>query len=376
MNKIAIDLLWVKPNKNGGSETLFRNVLDGFLNLKNDNKYVLIVSKSNAYSFEHYLKDKRFEKIIINIDSNNLIQRMLWINLNYYKMLRKNKIDFCFFPTYAMPMFRNKKIKTVTGILDLQALHYPEYFSKFEKIFFRMSWKRDTKVASKLFTISDYSKNDIETTFKLENDSVKTIYATCEITDSIGDFKKIAKEFDIKENEYYYTVSSLLPHKNLMTLIKTMDLINRKYPDNNKKLVISGTGGKDKNALLKSIKELNLQERVIITRFVSNEERNSFYKNASIFVFPSIFEGFGMPPVEAMMIGTKVITTLKTSLPEVTQNKAYYVTNPFDDVEWAEKIIEVDKLESKKYAFTEYSKNAIAQQYLNLFEELINSKVR
>lgn len=371
MNKIAIDLLWVKPNKNGGSETLYRNVLDGLQNLKKDNKYVLILSKSNAYSFENYLKDKRFEEIIINIDSDNLIQRMMWINFNYYKMLKKNEIDFCFFPTYAMPIFKNKKIKTVTGILDLQALHYPEYFSKFEKMFFYLSWKRDTKAASKLFTISDYSKNDIETRYKLKKDSVKVIYATCEITDPIGDFKKLSKEFNIKENEYYYTVSSLLPHKNLMTLIKTMDLINREYPDNNKKLVISGTGGKDKNTLLEKIEELNLQERVIITRFVSNEERNSFYKNASIFVFPSIFEGFGMPPVEAMMLGTKVITTLKTSIPEVTQNKAYYVNNPFDEKEWAEKITEIDKLESKKYMFKEYSKIAVAQQYLDLFEEVM-----
>ncbi|HPF83209.1 MAG TPA: glycosyltransferase [Bacilli bacterium] len=373
-NKIGIDLLWVKPNKNGGSETLFRNVLDGLEKIDNDKEYYLIVSKSNAYSFEHYFKNKKFKKIEIDIDSDNLIQRLSYINFKFYKMLKDNDLDFCFFPTYAMPMHKNKSITTVTGILDIQAIHFPKYFSMFENLYFRMNWKMDTKVADKVVTISNYSKEDIETHYKIKKDSVAVVYATCEITDGVSNFKDLEKEFNIKKNEYYYTVSSLLPHKNLMTLIETMKYINEKKKDNKKKLVISGTGGKDKKILLEKIKEYHLEDRVILTRFVSNEERNSFYTNAAIFLFPSIFEGFGMPPVEAMMLGTKVLTTKEASLPEVTKNKAYYVNNPYDVKEWSKQIEKIDKEKAIKIDFEEYSKVTVANEYLELFDEVFIEK--
>lgn len=368
--KIAIDLLWIKPNKNGGTESLYRNVLDGLSNLDNDRRYVLITSKNNSYSFKKYLNDKRFEEIVVDIDSENLIQRLLWINFRYYHFLNKNNLNFIFFPTYAMPIFKCQKIKMVTGIMDLQAIHYPQYFTKFERIYFNLSWKRDTKVANRLFTISNYSKDDIEKTYKLKKNSVSVIYATCELTDKPSDFKLLAKEFKIKKNEYYFTVSSLLPHKNLLTLIKVMNYIKINEKDNYKMLVISGIGGKAKNDLLNMIKQYDLEDRIVLTRFVSNAERNSLYQNASIFLFPSIFEGFGMPPIEAMMLGTKVITTKKTSLPEVTKNSAYYVDDPFNEVEWAKKIKKIDKITGQIIEFPEYSKKSIAQEYLDLFDEV------
>ena len=139
-------------------------------------------------------------------------------------------------------------------------------------------------------------------------------------------------------------------------------------------LVISGVGGPQKKDLENIIIEKKLEKNIILTSFVSNEERNALIENSNVFLFPSLFEGFGMPPVEAMMLGTKVITTKCTSLYEVTNGKCEYVEDPLSTKEWINKIKKIQKMESKKYKFKEYDKKHIARQYLDLFYEVNNEK--
>jgi glycosyltransferase involved in cell wall biosynthesis len=177
------------------------------------------------------------------------------------------------------------------------------------------------------------------------------------------------------EKGYYYTVSSLLPHKNLKTLLYVIKKLKDENSHVSKKLLISGIGGKSKNEIINLISKLGIEKEVVLTGFVSNEERNSLYKNAKIFLFASIFEGFGMPPIEAMMLGTPVITTKLTSIYEVTQGKAYYVEDPYSIEEWVELIKYVSENNNHKTeTFKEYELKNITIQYLNLFEEMLSNK--
>ena len=117
-----------------------------------------------------------------------------------------------------------------------------------------------------------------------------------------------------------------------------------------------------------------MESNVIITGFVSNEERDMLYENASIFLFPSIFEGFGMPPVEAMELGTQVLTTRCSSIPEVTEEKANYVEDPFDVNQWVEGIRYLVKNTSgTKYEFPNYSLENVTARYLKCFNEVNNN---
>ena len=371
--RIGIDLIWVKVGKNGGAESYIRNLLDGFSKYvdKNKIKFILFLSKDNHESFNKYFKDINFKKVILPIKSEKVFYRIIKENLLLDRYAKKEKIDLMFVPVYSKPLMKNKKIPYIITIHDLQALHYPEHFSKIKNIWLRFAWKRCAKTADRIIAISNYVKKDIEDKLGIDSKKISVIYNPISGLENISDFKKLKEKYNIEENKYYYTVSSLLPHKNLKTLLYVIKKIKEEKYNVPNKLVISGVGGKSEPEIKELINKLDIKNEIILTGFISNEERNSLYKNANIFLFPSIFEGFGMPPIEAMYFGTPVITTKEASLYEVTQRKAYYVNDPFDVNEWVNLIKMVENnYTRKKYHFEEYRLEEVTKKYLDVFHNL------
>lgn len=369
--KIAIDLLWVKHKEVGGIESYIRNLLDAFTESEYPFQAILIVSLDNRDSFRKYYSDKRFSEYVINIYSHNVKQRIFWQNFHLSHLLKRLKVDFCFEPNYSMPILKSKKIKFVTTIHDLQALHYPEYFSKFKNLWMRISWKNVAKKSTIIVAISNYVKADIERQYpKILKEKIHTIYNPIALNYHENTSIDIFPKLGIKEKEYFYTVSSLLPHKNLPTLIKAIAYLHKYDSSLPNVLVISGVGGKSRTEVEKLAKENGV--KVILSGFVSNDERNALYKGCSVFLFSSLFEGFGMPPVEAMMLGVKTLSTKTTSLYEVTQGKCVYVDNPLDVKEWADKIsyCYYNQISYSGFDASVYSKKYVAEQYYRLFSSI------
>ena len=375
--RVGIDLLWLKVGKVGGTESYIRNLLDGFYEYY-DNKefqFVLFLAKDNHHTFDKYFDKENFIKIIMPIQSKNVAIRIIKENLLLDKYAKDNNIDLMFVPVYSKPLFKNKKIPYIITIHDLQALHYPEYFSKIKNLWLKYAWKRCAITADRIIAISNFVKKDIEDKLEIATNKIEVIYNPITNLENFEDFDKIKSKYNIKENNYYYTISALWPHKNLKTLILVMKKLKEENNALDKKLVITGVSGKALSEINQLIHDLNLNKEVVFTGFISNEERNSLYKNAKIFLFPSVFEGFGMPPVEAMMLGTPVITTKLTSIYEVTQGKAYYVEDPYNVDEWAELIKYLNENSNHtKETFKEYELKNITNQYLNLFKEMVNNK--
>jgi glycosyltransferase involved in cell wall biosynthesis len=243
------------------------------------------------------------------IKSEKVYSRIVKENLLLDKYAKKEQVDLMFVPVYSKPLFKNKKIPYITTIHDLQALHYPEYFSRHKYLWLKFAWKRCAKTSDKIVAISNFVKKDIAEKLDIPLEKISVIYNPITGLEKIAEFKSIKDKYDITEKSYYYTVSSLFPHKNLKTLLYVIKKLKDESSDVPKKLLISGIGGKSKNEIVNLISKLDIEKEVILTGFISDEERNSLYKSAKIFLFPSIFEGFGMPPIEAMMLGTPVITT-------------------------------------------------------------------
>lgn len=369
MLRMAIDLLWVRHRKLGGTESYARNLLDSFRKLEDKFEFYLLVSEDNADSFLMYDSEERYKIIRCNVRSANVYKRVIWQNIHLADKLRELNVSLCFEPIYGKPIHGGKNIKYITTIHDLQELHFPEYFPKIRIPYMKMCWKNAVNSSSKIVAISEYVKNDLIKRFNADREKIKVIYNPVIINkDESLNFDRIKEKYHVNKGEFYFTVASLLPHKNIKTLIKVFKKIkdeNRNIPC---QLIVSGTGGKRKAELLELIHNEGLDENIILTPFIDNAERNALYKNCRTFLFPSIFEGFGMPPIEAMYYGVPVITTRKASLYEVTKGEVNYVDDPFSIDEWIDKMAGPLKCEKKE--FEEYRAEHIARQYYNLFLEI------
>lgn len=367
--KFAIDLLWVNHNKIGGVESYVRNLLDGFLTSDEQYQIYLITSIDNYDSFAHYGNDPRLQVIKCNSKSTT-ISSITWINLHLDKLISSLGVDFCFVPNSRMPFITSAKNRYVCTIHDLQALHFPEYFTKLRVWYLKKNWTNLVKSSYRLIVISEFVKSDVLKRFGISESKLKVIYNPISSLQDIGDFGAISKKFGIEKDNYFYTVSSLLQHKNTLTLLKMMDKLVNEKQVLSKKLLISGIKGDHFNYLADYVKEHGLIDYCIFTGFVSDAERNSLMKNAEFFLFPSIFEGFGMPVVEALRLGTKVITTRCTSIEEVSKGKAFYVDNPFDVEELINMINTNQSVVQSQVPFKEYDVTEISRQYLDYFKSI------
>ena len=365
MEKIAIDLLWLRPGKVGGTEAYIRNLLDGFSHLKEDFLFTLLVSKDNSRTFEKYAEDSRFELLIANVKSANIAKRIIWQNLFQNRLLRKHGFKKCFEPVYCKPWL-NGGIDYICVVHDLQAYHYPQYHPIHEVVYSKLCWKMDAQNAAGMIAISEWVKEDIMQ--KYHRTDIEVIYNPIMINkNQITDFEAIKKKYGVEEKSFFYAVAQMIPHKNLGTLIKIIDKLAKEDHELPSKLLISGVNGNAAKDLQKEIQERQLQNHVFLKGFVSDEERNTLYANCYAFLFPSIFEGFGMPPVEAMMFGTRTITTRCTSIPEVTQGKAEYVEDPYSVDEWIEKMKQKEN-HSAEMDFSQYDSEYISKKYLEILQ--------
>ncbi len=369
--KIGIDLLWVRPNKCGGTESFIRNLMVGFGQFTQEDEYVLFAARDNADSFRDYERYPNMTLRVCPVDCGRQWRRILWENLYLHRYARKENIDVMFIPVYSKPMSYGSRIPYLCVIHDLQALHYPQYFTTVRRAFLRFMWWHTCKTARQIITISDFCKEDIIAHYPWVVDKIQTVYIPIITENSICDWMSISQRLDITEGEYYYCVSSMLPHKNLITVLKVMAAL--KKSGKKTKLVISGVGGRNQE-FMEAVRQLQIEDMVVQTGFVSNEERDCLYENCKVFLFPSIFEGFGMPPIEAMRKGKNVVMTRETCLKEVTEGKAIYVTEPLDVQEWMDKIGVAESSEVKIEKFEKYDLKNVVNQYRTLFRKYAKSK--
>lgn len=374
---IAIYLGWIRHNACGGVESFTRNLLDGFTSIKDDTRYVLICSSDNASSFEHYATDNRFRVVNTGIATSNLKKTLLFEALKLDKLVSRIGANICFVPSYRVPML-NVNNKYVAVIHDLQVYHYPENFGLLRRTWLRIGAWRAVKNSSKIVAISDFVGRDIMSKLNCSPSKISVILNPILPNIEEEDFNKTSKELKIEKEKYHYTISALAKNKNLITLLRLMKLIIDTQPKGiSNKLVISGIGLRQKDAdnidskpLFDYIENNHLQEHIIFTGFVTNERRNSLIKNSQFFLFPSVFEGFGMPVIEAMELGGRVITTSSTSIPEVTENKAVYIDDYYDENKWLDTMKAHLNDQRTVFSFPTYDVSYVAKQYNDIFKNV------
>jgi glycosyltransferase involved in cell wall biosynthesis len=226
----------------------------------------------------------------------------LWEQIDLPYCLFKNSKPLLLNLGNTAPLFYKNKIVTV---YDLAFYHHPEWFSKKFTIPYNFLIPKILRNSKHILTDSDYVRNDISKSYNIHKNKITTIY---------GSYAEIFKGVKIKKENFVLAVGSIDPRKNLKSLINIFTQIRAV------KLIIVG----QQNKVFNSMNIDSLSANITFSGYVDDDELVKLYNKASLFVYPSFFEGFGIPPLEAQACGCPVICSNTTSLPEVGADSVVY----------------------------------------------------
>ena len=277
-------------------------------------------------------------------------QRILWTNWCVPPLLREHEVDVyhgvC---NFELPL--RKVCRYVVTIHDLVPLFFPKSVPKKHLLFFRIFMKRVAHTADLIVTDSEHSKHDIIRHLRVPEEKIRVIYLGYDPPQKQDHdpqrAQALLRTFGITK-PYLLFVGAIEPKKNLERLVEAFQMLRAKYARGNElQLVLAGGESWLAAGLHRKVRELQLERQVIFTGFVPDEDLAVLYKKAETFVFPSIYEGFGLPVLEAMSCGTPVVTSNVSSLPEIAGDAGMLV-DPYHPKSICEGILRVLEDRSKR----------------------------
>lgn len=296
-------------NNRAGLGNYSRNVLEALFYYYRDNQYFLFT----PHNKEKLYVTKKNQQIIKPNGFWNYFSSV-WRSTQISKEIKKNNIELYHGLSHELPLGINKtKVKSVVTIHDLIFLRYPEFYKKIDRKIYLQKFKQACLNANKIIAISEQTKADIVHFFSINEAKIKVIYQPINqdfFSPSTEQQKKeIQKKYHLPQGFFLY-VGTIEERKNLLTVVKAMQQANINYP-----LLVVGKATAYLDKVKNYIAEKSLKN-IIFLHKVSNEELKGFYTMAKLLVYPSVFEGFGLPVAEAQACGTPVITSNLSSLPE------------------------------------------------------------
>lgn len=247
--------------------------------------------------------------------------RVLWSQLTLPLDLYLHRIiDIYFSPAHYLPRFC--PVPEVVTIHDLAYLYFPNDFTK-KDLWQLKNWTNfSVKKARRIIAVSKTTKKDIIRNYGIPEDEIDVIYNGYEKMGETKDKYPKPEEASVKKNKFILFVGTIQPRKNLEVLIDAFDKFGGLNEDF--KLVIAGKKGWLYDDIFEKVKTLKLENKVIFTGHVSDQDLIWYYKNAFCLVLPSLYEGFGIPVLEAMSYDCPVVTSFSSSLPEVGGDAVLY----------------------------------------------------
>ncbi|MFA6296291.1 MAG: glycosyltransferase family 1 protein [Patescibacteria group bacterium] len=328
---IAIDSRPYFEKQKDGISGYFTNLLDNIVKIDHSNDYTLFVNEDCANNFDS-------RKIDLKILKN---PKMCWpqTRLTYHFLTNKDKFDLFFAPAHSIPFYTG--CKKVAVIHDLAYKKFREYFTNFDYIMLsKLTTNFAIKYSDHLIADSISTKNDIIEFYDVKPEKISVIYLGYDKNKfyrrSSEEIEKTKIRYKIN-NDYIIFVGTLQKRKNVERLIRAYDLLVKK--GRKEKLVIVGKKGWLYDDIFNAVSELRLKDNVIFTDYVPENDLSALISGAKCFVLPSLYEGFGLPLLEAMACGTPVVTSNVSSLPEICSDAGILINNPYSIEEIAERIL-------------------------------------
>lgn len=398
--KIGVDIRVLMDKHYSGVSKYTANLITALYNQEKQlkEKDLEVSSYYLFYNSWHNIKDR----LKVWENSFSKIKHLSWPNKLFNYILQKifsfPKLDkFLDYPDiFWSPHFnfssfsRNHKTKKIITVHDLSFLRYPEFFSCRKNFWHKtLNIKKNLLEADGIVAVSENTKADIVELLKVDPGKIKVIHSGIEEPGKIK-FDKLDNIFwrqdklkSCQGKKIILYVGTIEPRKNLVNLIKAYDLWrdNLSAQDKYLPLILVGAFGWKTKKILSAWKESKYKKDIIFLGYVSDEERELLYQSASLFIYPSYYEGFGFPPLEAMARGVPVITSNVSSLPEVVEDAALMI-NPHDISEISGAITAIlneddfrlKLIEKGKKRAMIFSWEETAKKYLEFFAIVNNKK--
>ncbi|MFH1671371.1 MAG: glycosyltransferase family 1 protein [Candidatus Portnoybacteria bacterium] len=334
---IGVDIRVLARGARTGVEEYVINLLSHLLPLEPEVNFNLFYNALRKVNLDHSFLS--FPNV--NLKDFKIPNRLFFASARYFNQPKIDKLlgqtDTYFNPHFFVSPVSSKCRKVMT-FHDLSFVHHPEFFSWRKRLWqrFLMKTKEEAKKADKIIAVSESTKNDLINLYQIKEEKIKVIYSGVgEQFRPIDDKRKkeeIREKYNLPDSFILY-FGTIEPRKNIIGLVKAFELIRKKYSI---RLVIAGTKGWLFKDVFRAVRKSRYRKDIAFTGFVQEEDKPILYNLAQVFVYPSFFEGFGFPPLEAMACGAPTIVSNNSSLPEVVGNGAIMIDpNNIDELAWA-----------------------------------------
>lgn len=322
--KIGIDGRAAKWYRGTGIGTYTYELINNINKVDSLNDYLIFLPDTTAFDIN---LNNNFKLRNINVDVKN----NFWDEVNIPNILKDSEVELYHIPQNGIGLPMNKKCKFVITLHDIIPYKMPETVSSRYLKIFTEELPKIIPLCDGIITVSNFSKDDIAKAFNFPKDKIFVTYLSAEDIykpiDKLKSKKIIEKKYGISDDFILY-VGGFSPRKNIAGIIKAFEQIRNRI-DKNLKLVIAGKKGISYPNYISLTEKLNLTSSVIFPGFIALSDMPYLYNSAKLLVYPSFYEGFGLPPLEAMACGTPVIVSNSTSLPEIF-DKSSIMVNPYN----------------------------------------------
>ncbi len=268
-------------------------------------------------------------------------QRLIWDQFTFPKLAQNKRADLIHQPCFSAPLLYRGPV--VVTIHDIISILFPKNIPFASRMFYSKWMPVSYKKASQIITISQSTKRDIVKVLGIDKDKITVIPLAVDekFSDQVSqaEVDKVRKKYKLPPR-YVLHIGTLEPRKNLGFLIEAFSEVIKDKELDDLYLVITGKRGWYYEGLFEKVKQFGLEKRVLFTGYFDEEDKPALYRGAILFAFPSLYEGFGLPPLEAMASGVPVVSSDTSSMPEVI-GEAGILIPPDDKVQWVKNIKKV-----------------------------------
>lgn len=339
---VGIDVRSLLEKERSGVGEYTYELLNAIFDIDKENQYYLFYNSFKKVGDNFLAEWKKYQNVHFC--------RFSWPNklLNFcFKFLKRPKVDKTILPKGKIDLFfipnlnfiaLSSGLRKIVSVHDLSFEFYPQFFS----------WKRQLwhwfinphkliSGADKIIAVSENTKRDLINFYKIPPEKIKIIYSGVACRENVLDIDEVKKKYNLPDN-FILFLGTLEPRKNIDGLVRAFEIF-KMAKSSDYKFVIVGPRGWLYKKILARVEKSSVRDDIKFINYISPEEKFYFYKLAQLFVYPSFYEGFGFPPLEAARAGTPVIVSTNSSLPEVMGEVALMI-DPNNPAEMAKAMVE------------------------------------